>query len=97
MTILLFLIGGVVLIVKGILRIYRKMIPYSIKASVQGDKLYDWLKINGFINIGWGCILFLLAIASLGFGNGYIWIIVLIIFSIINIVTTYRNNRKNLS
>lgn len=96
MTILLFLIGGAVFI-KGILRIYGKMIPSSIEALVQGDKLCDWLKINGFINIGWGCILFLLAIASLGFGNGYTWIIVLIIFSIINIVATYRNNRKNLS
>lgn len=95
-TILLFLIG-VALIIKGIFRIYGKMIPYSIEASVKGDKLYDWLKINGLINIGWGCTLFLLSIATLGYGNSYIWILVLIIFSTINIVATYRNNRKNIS
>lgn len=94
-TILLFLIG-VVLIIKGIFRIYGKMIPYRIQASVKGDRLYDWLKINGLINIGWGCTLFLLSIATLGFGNGYVWIIVLVFFSTVNIVATYRNNRKNI-
>ncbi len=96
MTILFFLIG-IALIIRGIFRIYGKMIPYSIETSVQGDKLYDWLKINGLINIGWGCTLFLLSIATLGFGNGYIWILVLIIFSTINIVATYRNYRKHIS
>jgi Flp pilus assembly protein TadB len=73
------------------------MIPYSIKASIQGDKLYNWSKISGLINIRWGCTLFLLSIATLGFGNGYIWIFVLVTFSTINIVTTYKNNRKNVS
>lgn len=73
------------------------MIPYNIEALVQGDKLYNWLKINGLINISWGCILFLLSIATLGVGKGYIWIPVLIIFSTINIVATYRNNRKYIS
>lgn len=70
------------------------MIPYNIEVLVQGDKLYDWLKINGLINIGWGCILFLLSISTLGIGNGYKWILVLMIFSIINAVATYRNNKK---
>lgn len=94
---ILFLLIGIALIIKGIFRIYGKLIPYNIETSVQGDKLYDWLKINGLINIGWGCTLFLLSIATLGFGNGYIWILVLIIISTINIVVTYSNNRKNLS
>ena len=53
---ILFLLIGIALIIKGFFQIYGKMIPYSIEASIQGDKLYDWLKINGLINIGWGCI-----------------------------------------
>jgi hypothetical protein len=95
-TILFFLIGAA-LIIKGAFRIYGKMIPYSIEVLVKGDKLYNWLKINGTINIGWGCLLLLLSIATLGIGNGYILIPVLIILFLVNVVTTYWSYRKYIS
>lgn len=94
---ILFLLIGTALVIKGIFKIYGKMIPYNIEVLVQGDKLYNWLKINGVISIGWGCILFLLSIATLGSGNGYMWILILISFSTINIVATYINYRKHIS
>jgi hypothetical protein len=38
---ILFLLIGIALIIKGFFQINGKMIPYSIKASIQGDKLYN--------------------------------------------------------
>lgn len=95
--IVLIFIAGVVFIITGVLRINRKMIPYHIEVVTEEEKLFSWAKINGSINIAWGCILLLLSIATLFIENTYIWVSVLIVSFIVKTIAHYRNNRKYVS
>lgn len=90
----LIFVTGVVFIITGVLRINKKMIPYHIEAVTEGEKLFSWTKINGSINIAWGCILLLLSISTLFIENAYIWIFILIVSFIVKTIAHYKNNRK---
>ena len=95
--IVLIFVAGIVLIIIGVLRINKKMIPYHIESITEGEKLYSWAKIGGSINIAWGFILLLSSIAALFVENAYIWISVLIVSFIVKTIAHYKNNRKYVS
>jgi hypothetical protein len=92
------IIIGIYYFLKGAFLFFKIGIPYSIKATVKNDEnLLYWSRNLSYLYLLRGLIFVLFAVFLLiQLGNAMLWLVILILYLLISIYFSVRNDRKYL-